>query len=267
MSKRTSVKSLVGPTPVVPSGGGGGGDVAGPASATDNSVALYNSTTGKIIKAQTDVYVASNNVGVGITAPVNKLHIDVGTATAGGIQITRNATTGQTTSDGVKFFYSSASANSTFFIKQFEAFNLNVVNSGGNGIYLAENTSGTESQWYASGGNGTFAIWDNNYAYLTTIPLFPVAGFGVGYLATSSSRTKTKADASVELVSASGAARTITLPSAVTDGNNYALWWIGKSDATNNTVTIARTSSQTINGVNADYVLRAQHDYVLLKST
>lgn len=247
------------------SGSGGAGDVAGPASATDNSVALYNSTTGKIIKAQSDVYVASNNVGVGITSPVNKLHIDVGTATAGGMQITKNASTGQTTSDGVKFYYSAASGNNTFLIKQFEAYNLNIVNNGGNGLYLAD-TSGAESQWYAPGGNGAFTLWDNNYAYISSIPLVLTAGFGSEYLSTSSSRTKNSKDAMIDFVSASGAARTITLPTAVGDPNNKMLWFIGKSDATNNTVTIARTSSQTINGVNADYVLRAQHDFVLLKS-
>jgi hypothetical protein len=36
-----------------PSGGGGGGDVSGPASATDNAIARFDSTTGKVIQNST----------------------------------------------------------------------------------------------------------------------------------------------------------------------------------------------------------------------
>jgi hypothetical protein len=43
----------------VGAGGGGSGDVVGPASAVDNEVAIYNSTTGKLIKRGTGCTIAS----------------------------------------------------------------------------------------------------------------------------------------------------------------------------------------------------------------
>ena len=59
--------------------GSGLGDVTGPASATDNAVALFNGTTGKIIKNSADLtYTASTfwaNLGVGGTSTTAKLNV------------------------------------------------------------------------------------------------------------------------------------------------------------------------------------------------
>jgi hypothetical protein len=62
----------------VPSGGGGTGDVVGPASAVDNTVALYSGGTGKVLKdaSQVTVDAATGNV----TTP--------GSLTAGGLATT-----------------------------------------------------------------------------------------------------------------------------------------------------------------------------------
>lgn len=48
----------------VSGGGGGSGDVVGPASATDNQIALFNSTTGKLIKAATTTGLLKASTGV-----------------------------------------------------------------------------------------------------------------------------------------------------------------------------------------------------------
>jgi len=48
----------------VSGGGGGSGDVVGPASATDSQIALFNSTTGKLIKAATTTGLLKASTGV-----------------------------------------------------------------------------------------------------------------------------------------------------------------------------------------------------------
>lgn len=57
--------TLLGSGDLVISGGGGGtGDVVGPASATDNALALYSGTTGKLLKASSLIYnPTSGNLG------------------------------------------------------------------------------------------------------------------------------------------------------------------------------------------------------------
>lgn len=67
------------------------------------------------------------------------------------------------------------------------------------------------------------------------------------------------------LIDASGGNRTWTLPSAV-GAISGKIFRIKKVDSTKNTVTIARTSSQTIDDVDADFVLRDKNHVVVLQS-
>lgn len=69
----------------VAAGGSGGllGDVVGPASAVDNSVARYDGTTGKLLQAGSSAYITdAGNVGINDTSPDDKLHVTVGSADA-----------------------------------------------------------------------------------------------------------------------------------------------------------------------------------------
>ena len=71
----------------------GGGDVIGPASATDKGVALFDTTTGKLLKNSTSfVQLDNGNVGIGTNAPSAQLHITkdaiMGDASAGNPQLT-----------------------------------------------------------------------------------------------------------------------------------------------------------------------------------
>lgn len=62
-------------------GGGGGGDVVGPASSLDGQLAIYDGTTGKLLKASTNVVNSSDQLGLGIT-PTATLHLKAGTTAA-----------------------------------------------------------------------------------------------------------------------------------------------------------------------------------------
>lgn len=70
---------------------GTGGDVVGPASATDNAIARYDGTTGKIIQDSAVYITDAGNVGVNTTAPTNfganyrTLHVAGGNTTNGGV--------------------------------------------------------------------------------------------------------------------------------------------------------------------------------------
>lgn len=74
--------------------------------------------------------------------------------------------------------------------------------------------------------------------------------------------TLTTADGTV-LVNASGAARTMTLPTAV--GNTGQIYTIKKTDSSTNRVNIATTSSQTIDGETSDY-LTDQYEFLSVQS-
>lgn len=71
---------------------------------TTGNVGYLNNTTKKLEFESLFTYDSANNrLGVGITAPTSKIHIDGGTATASYLQFTANATTGQAVTDGTLF--------------------------------------------------------------------------------------------------------------------------------------------------------------------
>ena len=104
------------------SGGGGGGDVTGPGSSTDNAVARFDSTTGKIIQ----------NSGVIIN--------DSG-----------EVTTGVWKGTEVGLSYGGTGASSASQARG----NILPSYSGNAGKVLAVNVGGTDAEWIAAGGSGT----------------------------------------------------------------------------------------------------------------
>ena len=104
------------------SGGGGGGDVTGPASSTDNAVARFDSTTGKIIQNSGVVINDSGEVTVGVWKGT-----EVGLSYGG---------TGA----------SSASQARGNILPSY---------TGNAGKVLAVNTGATDAEWIAAGGSGT----------------------------------------------------------------------------------------------------------------
>jgi hypothetical protein len=104
------------------SGGGGGGDVTGPASSTDNAVARFDSTTGKIIQNSGVVINDSGEVTVGVWKGT-----EVGLSYGG---------TGA----------SSASQARGNILPSY---------TGNAGKVLAVNVGATDAEWIAAGGSGT----------------------------------------------------------------------------------------------------------------
>ena len=104
------------------SGGGGGGDVTGPASSTDNAVARFDSTTGKIIQNSGVVINDSGEVTVGVWKGT-----EVGLSYGG---------TGASTASQARG-------------------NILPSYSGNAGKVLAVNVGATDTEWIAAGGTGT----------------------------------------------------------------------------------------------------------------
>lgn len=109
------------------SGGGGSGDVTGPASSTDNAVARFDSTTGKIIQNSGVVINDSGEVTVGVWKGT-----EVGLSYGG---------TGA----------SSASQARGNILPSY---------SGNAGKVLAVNVGATDAEWIAAGGSGTVTSVD-----------------------------------------------------------------------------------------------------------
>ena len=89
--------------------------------------------------------------------------------------------------------------------------------------------------------------------------------FGGGLASLSANTTLTVDDAGLVLVSASGGARTITLPAANALGGRPIHFRIVKSDSSANALTVGRAGSDTIEGATS-IVLRYQWESVTLAS-
>lgn len=109
------------------SGGGGGGDVTGPASSTDNAVARFDSTTGKIIQNSGVVINDSGEVTVGVWKGT-----EVGLSYGG---------TGASTASQARG-------------------NILPSYSGNAGKVLAVNVGATDAEWVSAGGTGSVTSVD-----------------------------------------------------------------------------------------------------------
>jgi hypothetical protein len=92
--------------------------------------------------------------------------------------------------------------------------------------------------------------------------LHTAGSFGTRVLSTSTSITAGVGDHTI-LVNASGAARTITLPTAI--GATGRIYVIKKTDSSANAVTVATTSSQTIDGTTTR-TLASQYSTITVQS-
>jgi len=128
------------------------GAVTGPASSVNNTVAVFDGTTGKVIK-QGIITDTGTNVGIGTDTPTAKLHIS-------------------NTGNGISFLVDDENPDSTPFIID-DLGNVAIGNAtpGGTGAKLTVQTSATEGGIRLGGGNGVgnarlYLESDANNAYI-----------------------------------------------------------------------------------------------------
>lgn len=72
-------------------------------SAQGAHISFWTTATGGTLRSEKMRILGSGNVGIGLTDPVSKLHVDAGTATASALKFTVGTTTGQLSTDGCDF--------------------------------------------------------------------------------------------------------------------------------------------------------------------
>ena len=234
------------------SGGGGSGDVVGPASATDNAIARYDSTTGKLI--QNSVVIVSDTgeiTGVTNLIATNTIIVDSPTDASisvdrGSNGLNREAVIDFSTAGVTKYRIGMVQSHSgsDAFLSIVDDFSNELVKIEDKGA-TAEMTVDTvivADEAYGAGWNGSLEVPTKNAVYdkIETIS----AGSGITRSITISSGNFTAgASASTDYVYLIAGAHTCTLPTAVSNTNLYTI----KNNHSAN-VTIDTTSSQTIDG-------------------
>jgi hypothetical protein len=229
--------------PIVNSTASGTGDVVGPASATDNAIARYDSTTGKLIQdslailddvgsltlPDTGILNVANYTGTDTSPNFNAYGRDAATGTAGSISFYGGiGTAGNANGGDVLLSGGSGDGSGTDgVIKLFQS----------NTPFKSETldlTSLTDDRTV------TFPDKDGTIAYLDDI----TGGSGITRSITVTSGNVTAgATASTDYVYLVAGAHTITLPTAVGNTNRYTI----KNNHSAN-ITVDTTSSQTIDG-------------------
>lgn len=133
-------------------GGGGSGDVVGPSSSVDNEIALFNSTTGKLIKRASLTGLVKATSGVASAAVSGT---DYAPATSGSAILKGNGSGG----------FSSATAGTDYY------------NPGGTDVAVADGGTGASTLTGVLKGNGTSAVTGS--ATLTDVGA-PTASFSFG---------------------------------------------------------------------------------------
>jgi hypothetical protein len=194
-----------------------GGDVVGPASATDNAIARYNLTTGKLIQNSGVIIDDSNNVSGIVTLTTTNLIVNDDT-TLGGSNADSVAVNGRITTDlepasnnAKDIGTSGRNWRDGFFGRTVHTVNLELT-----GTTSFDGSQGTSGQVLTSAGTGNTPTW-------TT----PTTG-------------------TVTSVSGTGSVNGITLTGTVTSSGNLTLGGtlsgIGNSQLTNSSITVNGTT-------------------------
>lgn len=111
--------------------GGGDLEIGAPVIGGTPGSVLFIDSAGDLAEDNPNFFYdeTSHFLGLGITSPQNRLHIDAGTATASYLQFTAGATTGQTSSDG---FTLGVSTLGDAEIRQQESLDINIFTSNVN---------------------------------------------------------------------------------------------------------------------------------------
>jgi hypothetical protein len=129
--------------------------------------------------------------------------------------------------------------------------------NGSTWVTLGGSPDGASGRVQLSSGAGAFTS-DSTFTHDAANDLTSVSGLSVNLAAKTSNYTATRADQFIA-VSASGGPVTITLPTAATQKG--LLIYVKKTDSSANTVTVARSSSDTIDG-DTSAVLNSQYTSV-----
>lgn len=232
-------------TTINASGGGGSGDVVGPASATDNAVVRFDSTTGKLVQ---DSAVTIADTTGNISSPGN-LSLGVGSSVAGNIELVQGTAPSLGTTSAI--IYAPTSVTSYAIVLPSAAFTglLKVTNSS-NVMTMAQAVAGTDYTTPSSAETFTNKTFDvEGTGNLFTIPkrilLEGAACNGTTAFAnfdlpttgapTASCSGTTTTVGTLDFVDGStiGATRKIKLPPTFTGNIDITLIWFANSTSTN----------------------------------
>jgi len=242
-----------------------GGDVVGPASATDNAVARYNLTTGKLIQNSGVIIDDSNNVtGVNTLTATNIIVNDdttLGGSNADSLAVNARITTDlEPATNNAK----DIGTNGRNWRDGFFGRNLGTVNLSVTGTTSFDGSQGTSGQVLTSAGTGNTPTWTTpTTGTVTSVTgTAPVVSSGGATPAISISQATTSTDGylsstdwntfngkgsgTVTSVGGTGTVNGITLTGTVTSSGNLTLGGtlggIGNSQLTNSAVTVGTTA-------------------------
>jgi hypothetical protein len=242
-----------------------GGDVVGPASATDNAVARYNLTTGKLIQNSGVIIDDSNNVTSVNTLTATNIIVNDDT-TLGGSNADSLAVNARITTDLEPATNNAKDigTNGRNWRDGFFGRNLGTVNLSVTGTTSFDGSQGTSGQVLTSAGTGNTPTWTTpTTGTVTSVTgTAPIASTGGATPAISISQATTSTDGylsstdwntfngkgsgTVTSVGGTGTVNGITLTGTVTSTGNLTLGGtlggIGNSQLTNSAVTIGITS-------------------------
>jgi len=244
-----------------------GGDVVGPASATDNAVARYNLTTGKLIQNSGVIIDDSNNVtGVNTLTATNLIVNDdttLGGSNADSLAVNARITTDlePATNNAKDIGTSGRNWRDGFFGRNLDTVNLSVT-----GTTSFDGSQGTSGQVLTSAGTGNTPTWTTPTTGTVTsvtgtapvvssggaTPAISMAAANTttnGYLTSTDWNTfnnKSNTVGTVTSVGGTGTVNGITLTGTVTSSGNLTLGGtlggIGNSQLTNSAVTVGTTA-------------------------
>ena len=222
-------------------------DISGHATASNNNIIFRTEETNsqytptELMRIQYD-----GNVGIGSTAPGNKLEV-LSANSGDGIKIGRNTDSGLSSGDYQQLLFSTRiEGDYTTAIRSIQA------NASGVGLYLNPRlgffVQNTDTSGIGSMTEKVSILGSGNVGISTTIPASTLdvkGSIGVKTVSKTADYTATASDYII-LVDSSGGAVTITLPAA--SGVPGRAYEIKKTDSSGNGVIIDANASETIDG-------------------